>query len=64
MSWKFDPILEELVWNEDLGNYVLDPVHIFFGTKDQDSDLGIDGGERANTGSIIEAGERFTDGNS
>ena len=64
MAWKFDPILDEIVWNEDLGNYTQDPAYIFFGSKDQDSDLSIDGGERVNTGSIIETGERFTDGNS
>lgn len=57
MTWKFDPILEDLVWVQSLGS-IEDGAIISFGDE-IDSDLAVDMGDRTNDSSEIDQGPRI-----
>lgn len=55
MTWKFDPIIEDLVWTKT-ADLVEDGAIIDFG---ENSDLSIDTGDRTNEASEIDQGPRI-----
>ena len=55
MAWKFDPILEDLIWTQP-PNLIEDGAIIDFG---ENSDLSIDMGDRSNDVSEIDQGPRI-----
>jgi hypothetical protein len=57
MSWKFDAVLEDIVWVETT-DMVSGSGNIDFGTTTE-SDLAIDMGSRTNDTSIIDLGQRI-----
>lgn len=57
MTWKFDPVLEDIVWVETTDTVSVSGT-LDFGTA-TDSDLALDTGLRTNDTSIIDPGLRI-----
>jgi hypothetical protein len=61
MSWRFDPIQEDIVWTVSTSS-LLENAAIDLGNS-VSSDLAIDIGNRTNDSSIVDQGLRVIDGN-
>jgi hypothetical protein len=57
MAWKFDAVLEDIVWVETTDTVSISG-NLDFGTA-MDSDLALDTGLRTNDTSIIDLGQRI-----
>jgi hypothetical protein len=54
MPWKFDPLIEDLIWTQS-PDLIKDGATIDF----EEGDLAIDMGDRSNDSSVIDQGSRI-----